>query len=87
MTTLCIDELSSRLKHRWGWAAAATHIPADADCPLLGATLALRESGGIRRSPAALPTWLKPKPGFDQPPGLAAFHLAAFHGKTLPSVG
>ncbi len=80
MTTLCIDELSSRLKRRWGWSVAATHVPADADCPLLVA--APGESASCRRAQAAMPAWLEPRRGFDQPPG-----LATFHGKTLPSVG
>ncbi|WP_181918459.1 MULTISPECIES: hypothetical protein [unclassified Wenzhouxiangella] len=34
MTSLCIDELSRALKQRWGWDSSATHVPADADCPL-----------------------------------------------------
>ncbi|HSH26770.1 MAG TPA: hypothetical protein VK972_03220 [Wenzhouxiangella sp.] len=80
MTTLCIDELSSRLKRRWGWGAAATHIPADADCPLLIAAQGERTARRCER--AAMPAWLEPQRGFDQPPG-----LAAFHGKTLPSMG
>lgn len=80
MTTLCIDELSSRLKQRWGWNTAATHIPADAECPLLVA--APGDSAPLRRARAVLPAWLEPQRGFDRPPG-----LAAFHGKTLPSMG
>jgi hypothetical protein len=35
MTSLCIDELSRRLKRRWDWPASATHVPACADAPLL----------------------------------------------------
>ncbi|MEE4302835.1 MAG: hypothetical protein V2J19_01675 [Wenzhouxiangella sp.] len=82
MTTLCIDELSARLKRRWGWPAVATHVPADADCPLLTALQATREAGAARRQGASLPEWLRPMRGHAGPPG-----IAAFHGKTSPSVG
>ncbi len=82
MTTLCIDELSRSLKRRLGWSAAATHVPADADCPLLPALPASCDSGAIKRQGASLPEWLKPMRGHAGPPG-----IAAFHGKTSPSVG
>ncbi|WP_147307575.1 hypothetical protein [Wenzhouxiangella sediminis] len=82
MTTLCIDELSRSLKRRWGWSNGATHVPADAGCPLLSALPASGDSGAMRRQRASLPEWLQPMRGHAGPPG-----IAAFHGKTSPSVG
>jgi len=77
MTTLCINELSRSLKRRWGWASTATHVPIDADCPLLESSAAPG-----KRSRVAIPKWLKPKRGYDGPPG-----IAGLHGKTSPSMG
>jgi len=82
MTTLCIDELATRLKHRWGWSTAATHVPADADSPLLASLLDSRRSGKGPRSQPRVPEWLEPASGHAGPPG-----IAAFHGKASPSVG
>lgn len=82
MTTLCIDELSARLKNRWGWSAAATHVPIDGNCPLLGARLERLPPGTKPRPRPALPSWLEPKRGHDGPPG-----ISQLHGKVSPSMG
>lgn len=82
MTTLCIDELSRSLKRRWGWASTATHVPIEADCPLLMHCPTERAAGPGKRSRVAVPKWLKPKRGYDGPPG-----IAGLHGKTSPSMG
>ncbi len=82
MTTLCIDELTRSLKCRWGWTASATNVPADVDCPLLSfyrTSWASQASGPDR---AVLPRWLRPKRGFDRPPG-----IGRLHGKASPSMG
>ena len=82
MTTLCIDELSGSLKRRWGWAASATHVPADVDCPLLSLSSTRRPSQANCPDRAVLPRWLCPKREFDGPPG-----IARLHGKASPSMG
>lgn len=82
MTTLCIDELTRSLKRRWGWTASATHVPADFDCPLLSLERTGRTSKASGPDRAVLPRWLRPKRGFDRPPG-----IARLHGKASPSMG
>lgn len=82
MTTLCIDELSRTLKRRWGWTASATHVPADADCPLLTACGAGPAAEKHRPGRATVPQWLQPGRGFDRPPG-----IDRLHGKGSPSMG
>ncbi len=82
MSTLCIDELSRSYKRRWGWAASATHVPADADCPLLPLVRPGRASMASWPDRAAIPHWLRPKRGFDRPPG-----IGRVHGKASPSMG
>jgi hypothetical protein len=79
MTTLCIDELAARLKRRWGWEASATHVPLEADCPLLASPWA-NGTGGT--AAAVVPAWLRPTRGVRRPPG-----IPGLHGKTSPSVG
>jgi len=82
MTTLCIDELSRQWKRRWGWDSEATHVPADADCPLLAMSREARSPAQGVRVRAAVPRWLQPKQEFDDPPG-----IAGLHGKASSSVG
>lgn len=82
MTTLCIDELSRSLKRRWGWASSATHVPADADCPLLLVSGRGRPVGQDEPVCAVVPHWLQPRRGFERPPG-----IAGLHGKGSPSMG
>jgi hypothetical protein len=82
MSTLCIDELATDLKRRWGWSGSATHVPAGADCPLLARSKGDPESAVSPRPVAVLPDWIKPGRGHAGPPG-----IAAFHGKGSPSMG
>lgn len=94
MTTLCIDELSDRLKQRWDWSTSATHVPLDERCPLLAyrpdcrgdchgdCRVNRRPSGANGRYRAVVPRWLEPKRGHDGPPG-----IARLHGKAAPSMG
>ena len=85
MTSLCIDELSGRLKQRWAWPASATHVPACADAPLLAPSpcerAALDDPSFERHS--ALP---RASDGTARPSAVCA-PLACIHGKEASSMG
>lgn len=78
MTTLCIDELSTSLKRRWGWSSAATHVPSDAECPVFPATCPLGAARPAASERAVVPEWLQP--------GTRRGN-AGLHGKVSPTVG
>lgn len=84
MTALCLDELQSGLKQRWGWAPSATHVPATPACPLLVPPLP-SIVGPAERTACCRPL---PAPANGWPlPCERSSGIGGIHGKPVPSMG